>query len=54
MKAITRIDYAHLRNEAHVELHETADTIIVRHNPAAPGIPAQYGHHTLNSKIIIK
>jgi hypothetical protein len=45
MKAVIRIDYAHLRNEAHVELHETADTIIVRHNPAALGIAVQYGEY---------
>jgi hypothetical protein len=45
MKAIIRIDYAHLRNEAHVEFHETADTMIVRYNPAALGISVPYGEY---------
>ncbi|MDR1866134.1 MAG: DUF6261 family protein [Bacteroidales bacterium] len=45
MKVIIRINYTHLRNEAHVEFHETADAMIVRHNPAALGIDVQYGQY---------
>jgi hypothetical protein len=45
MKEFIRLDCKSLRNEAHVELHETADTIIVRFNPASLGIEVQYGEY---------
>jgi hypothetical protein len=45
MKQIIRLDYKSLRNEAHVELHETADTIIVRNNPQTLGIAALYDEY---------
>jgi hypothetical protein len=45
MKYFLRLDFNSLRNEAHVEFHETADTLIVRHNPAALGITEQYGEY---------
>ncbi|MDR1866409.1 MAG: DUF6261 family protein [Bacteroidales bacterium] len=45
MKVIIRINYTHLRNDAHVELHETADAMMVRYNPATLGIDVLYGEY---------
>jgi hypothetical protein len=43
MKTVfTRIDFARMRNETHTEFHETANTVIVRHNPATLGIAVQH------------
>jgi hypothetical protein len=39
---ITRIDYQHLRNEAHVELHDTTNTLLVESSPDSLGIRKQY------------
>jgi hypothetical protein len=39
---IVRIDYSRLRNEVHVELHSTANTLITRFSPDTLGIRKQY------------
>jgi hypothetical protein len=41
-----KIDFAHLNNETHTEFHETAGTVIVRHNPAALGIAEQHNTYS--------
>ena len=42
MKLITRMDHKSLRNEAHVELHETIYTLILRSNMQLLNIGTQY------------
>jgi hypothetical protein len=39
---IVRIDYSRLRNEVHVELHGTANTVILKFSPDTLGIRKQY------------
>ena len=39
---ISRLNYNDLRNEAHVEFHETTDIVIIKHNPSVLGIQVQY------------
>jgi hypothetical protein len=39
---ITRVKFSHLRNEVHVELHGTANTVIVKFSPDTLGIRKQY------------
>jgi hypothetical protein len=39
---ITRINYRNLRNEVHVELHDTVDTLFVQSSPDSLGIRKQY------------
>jgi hypothetical protein len=39
---IIRFRYEHLRNEVHVECHESVDNVFVKHAPALLGIAPQY------------
>jgi hypothetical protein len=45
MKNIIRFDYHSLRNETHVEYHETCGGLIVKYNPDTLGIRPQYNYY---------
>ena len=45
--SLIRFNYTELRNEAHVEYHETLDGIIVKHNPETLGIKPLYDTYRL-------
>lgn len=42
-KLIKRLEYERMRNEKHVEYHETVDGIFVKYNPETLNISAEYG-----------
>jgi hypothetical protein len=42
---IVRFSYENLRNEAHVECHESVDNVLVKHDPALLGIAPQYDEY---------
>ncbi|MDR2469669.1 MAG: DUF6261 family protein [Tannerella sp.] len=39
---ISRFAYTNLRNEAHVEFHETSDVVIIKYDPSTLGVSTQY------------